>query len=73
MLLLGLLTRRLWAIPVGAVGWGVLVLSVGTAGIGEFPIAALLGGANMAVGVLVRRAAAWPLRRVGSARPRSVS
>jgi hypothetical protein len=29
----------------------------GTAGIGEFPIAALLGGANMAVGVLVHRVA----------------
>jgi hypothetical protein len=73
MLLAGLLTRRLWAIPVGALAWGVVLLATGTAGIGGFPLAAFVGGANMAVGVLFHRGAAWLLRRTRFVRARPAS
>jgi hypothetical protein len=73
LLMLGLLTRRLWAIPVAAAGWGVLLLAMGLIGISQFPEAAFVGGANMAVGVLVHRGVAWPVRRVRSVRARPAS
>ncbi len=73
MLLVGLLTRRLWLIPVGAVAWGGLLLAAGLVHIGGFPLAAFVGGANMAIGVLIHRAVAWPLRRTRSMPPRPVS
>jgi hypothetical protein len=73
MLLVGLLTRRLWAIPVGALVWGVLLVATDTVGFSGFPLAAFVGGANMAVGVLVHRGAAWLLRRTGSVWARPVS
>lgn len=62
MLLVGLLTRRLWLIPAGAVAWGGLMLAGPVAGPGGFLLAALAGGVNMAVGVLTHRAVVWPLR-----------
>jgi hypothetical protein len=70
MLLVGVLTRRLWLIPVGAVAWGALLLATGVVGIGGFPSAAFVGGANIAIGVLVHRAIAWPLRRTRPTSPR---
>jgi hypothetical protein len=73
MLLVGLLTRRLWAIPVAGAAWGFLLLAAGTIGIDQWPLATLLGGANTAVGVLVHRVIAWPLHRARSVRPRPVS
>jgi hypothetical protein len=59
MLLLGLVVGRRWAIPLGAVGWAVTVLMAGTIGVADVPVAAALGAANVAVGVLVR----WAIAR----------
>jgi hypothetical protein len=72
MLLVGLLIGRSWAIPVGAVAWGVVLLVTGVVTIGDVPLAAVVGGANTAVGVLVHRAAVWPFRRARSVGARSV-
>jgi hypothetical protein len=41
----------------------MLLLIVGVVGIGEVPLAVVLGAANVAVGVLVHRLLAWPFRR----------
>jgi hypothetical protein len=58
--LVGLAIGRWWAIPVGALGWTILVgLSVSIAP-GELPAAAVLGAANVAAGVLVR----WTVARL---------
>lgn len=63
MLLVGLVVGRFWAIPLGAVAWGVLLVATGVAGIGDVPFGLLLGAANVAVGVLAHRLIAWPLGR----------
>ena len=73
MLLVGLLTRRLWAIPVGAAAWGLVLLATGVIGLDQWPLSMVVGGANTAVGVLVHRLVAWPLHRARSVRPRAVS
>jgi hypothetical protein len=62
MLLVGLVVGRRWAIPPGAVGWALTLAIAGTIGVADIPLAAALGGANVAVGVLVRRAVARMLR-----------
>jgi hypothetical protein len=60
MLLVGLAIGRWWAIPVGAVGWMVLVVIAVPIGVSDVPIALALGAANVAVGVFVR----WTGRRL---------
>jgi hypothetical protein len=62
MLLVGLVVGRRWAIPLGAAGWAVTVMIAGTIGVADIPLAAALGAANVAVGVLVRRVIARTLR-----------
>lgn len=62
MLLVGLAFRRLLTVPLGGLAWGVLLLAMGVISVGELPFAALVGSANFAVGVLVHRLVAWPLR-----------
>jgi hypothetical protein len=64
MLLIGLMFRRLWAIPLAVSAWGVLLLATGVIGIAELPAAFVIGGANVAVGVLTHRLLAWPFRRL---------
>jgi hypothetical protein len=51
------------AVPIGALAWGMLLLVTGTIGLSDFPLAAVLAGVNVALGLVVRRIAAWPLRR----------
>lgn len=68
MLLAGLLVGRGWAVPVGALAWGVLLLVTGTIGLADLPLAVLLGGLNTTLGVIVRCALAWPLRRARALR-----
>jgi hypothetical protein len=63
MLLVGLVVGRRWAIPLGAVGWVVTVVMAGTIGVADIPLAAALGAANVAVGVLARWAIEWMLGR----------
>ena len=58
MLLAGLLIGRGWAVPVGALAWAGLLLVTGTIDPGDLSLAALLGGVNTAVGVVVRQAVA---------------
>ena len=67
MLLVGLVVGRLWAIPLGAVGWALLLLVTGVLAVGDAPLAMFLGGANVAVGIAVQRFVGWPLRRLRSA------
>lgn len=55
LLIVGLLTRRLWAIPVGALVWAILLFVLGTVGLAQLPLTASLAGANLAVGVVVHR------------------
>jgi hypothetical protein len=62
MLLVGLVAGRRWAIPLGAVGWALTLVIAGTIEVADIPLAAALGAANVAVGVLVRRAIARMLR-----------
>ena len=54
MLLVGLVVGRWWAIPLGAAAWAVLVVIAASISPGDVPVAAALGAANVAVGVLVR-------------------
>ncbi len=54
MLLVGLVLGRWWAIPLGGVVWAVLVALAVSIVPGDVLIAAALGAANVAVGVLVR-------------------
>jgi hypothetical protein len=54
MWLVGLAIGRWWAIPVGAVAWTVLVVLALPIAVSDLPIAAALGAANVAVGVLLR-------------------
>jgi hypothetical protein len=65
LLILGLLTQRLWAIPVGALVWTILLLALGTAGLSQLPLTAGLAAANLAVGVVVHRM----LRHIWRRRP----
>jgi hypothetical protein len=64
MLLVGLAIGRWWAIPLGGVAWAALVVAVSMAP-GDVPLAAALGAANVAIGVLVRWAVMWLARLVG--------
>jgi hypothetical protein len=60
--LAGLVIGRWWAILAGAAGWTALVaLSVPLAP-SQIPAAAALGAANVAVGILARRAVVWTAR-----------
>lgn len=63
MLVVGLVIGRLWAIPLGGLAWGALLLATGVLGVSGFAFAVVLGGANVAAGVLVHRLVAWPFRR----------
>jgi hypothetical protein len=64
MLVAGLVLGRWWAIPLGGVAWAVLiVLAVSIAPV-DVLLAAALGAANVAVGVLVRWAVEWIARLV---------
>lgn len=54
MLLFGFVMGRWWAIPFGALVWTVLVLGAVPIGVGGLPLAAALGAANAAIGVIVR-------------------
>jgi hypothetical protein len=54
MWLVGLAIGRWWAIPLGALGWMVLVVVAGPIAARDLPLAAALGAANVAVGILVR-------------------
>jgi hypothetical protein len=67
MLLIGLVVGRVWAIPAGATIWAVVILSGTAHGTDNVAIAALLGAANTAVGVVVHQAAMHTLRRSTSA------
>ena len=62
MWFVGLALGRWWAVPVGAVLWTLLVVIAVQINLGDVPLAAALGGANTAVGVLLRKGAAWTPR-----------
>lgn len=64
MILLGLVAGRLWAIPLGALAWGLLLVSDHTLGAGGLPSALVLGATNVAVGVIAHRLVARVLGRV---------
>ena len=60
MWLVGLAVGRWWAVPAGALGWaGLVMLSVSVTA-SDLLVAAALGAANVAVGVLMR----WSVARV---------
>ncbi len=54
MLLFGFAIGRWWAIPLGALGWTVLLVAAIPIDLGNLPLAAALGAANTAIGVLTR-------------------
>jgi hypothetical protein len=58
LLIAGLIAGRLWAVPVGAVGWAALLLLTGTIGVDGIALALALGAVNAAAGVAARRALA---------------
>jgi hypothetical protein len=58
MLVVGLVLGRVWAIPLGAVGWAGVLLVSATISPVDVPVAAALAAANVAVGVLGRRVVA---------------
>jgi hypothetical protein len=64
MLLVGLAIGRWWAIPLGGVAWAALVVVAVSIAPGDVPLAAALGAANVAVGVLVRWTVVWLARLV---------
>lgn len=64
MLLVGLVLGRWWAIPLGGVAWAVLVVLAVSIAPADVPLAAALGAANVAVGVLVRWAVVRAARLV---------
>jgi hypothetical protein len=53
MLLVGLAVGRWWAIPLGGVAWAAVVALAVSIAPSDVPLAAALGAANVAVGVLV--------------------
>lgn len=55
VIVLGLLLGRWWwaALPLATAGWPILLMSVGDISIGQIPVAAFLGFANAAVGVVI--------------------
>jgi hypothetical protein len=60
MLLVGLAVGRWWAVPLGGVAWAAVVaLAVSP---DDVLLAAALGAANVAIGVLVRWAVVWIVR-----------
>jgi hypothetical protein len=63
MLLVGLVVGRAWIVPLGAAAWAGLLLLSGTVDVAGVPAAALLGGANTLVGVVLHRVLAFPFRR----------
>ena len=64
MLLVGLVLGRWWVIPLGGVAWALLVALAVSIAPGDVPLAAALGAANAAVGVLVRSPLVWVGRLV---------
>jgi Flp pilus assembly protein protease CpaA len=66
ILLPSFLIGRWWTIPIAAVLWTVLLLATGTIGAADIPLAAGLGAANAAVGVVVHQV----LRSLFGLRPR---
>jgi hypothetical protein len=67
-LLIGLMIGRTWVVPATALAWTLLVIVTGTMAAADIPIAASLGAANAAVGVLMHRAMLSLVRRVHSVR-----
>lgn len=55
---------RRWAIPLGGVAWAALVVAAVPITPGDVPVAAALGVANAAIGVLVRWGVMWSRRMV---------
>lgn len=55
-LLAGLVVGRWWAIPAIGLGWAAVVGAFGECGAGCIPVAAALGAANGAIGVVAHRA-----------------
>jgi hypothetical protein len=64
MLLFGFAIGRWWAIPLGALGWTVLIVAAVPIDLGNLPLAAALGAANTSVGVLARFGLGLALRCV---------
>jgi hypothetical protein len=64
MLVTGFLVGSGWAVPVGGVFWGVWVMAGGRGAVADLPLAVAVGGANAAIGLIARRAFAWPVRRL---------
>jgi hypothetical protein len=56
MLLFGLAIGRWWAIPLGTLGWTIVLLVAVPTGLSDLPLAAALGAANTAIGVGTRLA-----------------
>lgn len=53
MVVAGLVVGRWWAIPLGGLAWASLLVPFGDCGWSCLPLAAVLGAANTAVGVVV--------------------
>lgn len=68
-LLLGLAVGRLWAVPVAAIYWVLVLLPGDACDGGCLPSAAALAAANALVGVVVHRLVRAALRRSGRGRP----
>lgn len=67
MLLGGLVIGRWWAIPLGGIVWAAIVALAASTSLTEVSLAAALGAANVAIGVLIRWAVAWLTGRALSA------
>lgn len=65
MLLVGLALGRWWAIPLAGALWVGLVVCTVSIGAGDLIVAAVLGAANAAVGLVARRAAVRSARFLG--------
>lgn len=66
VIVFGLLLGRWWwaALPLATAGWPILLMSVGDISVGQIPVAAFLGFANAAVGVVVAQSILWTYRRL---------
>jgi hypothetical protein len=64
MLLMGLAIGRWWAVPLGSLGWVLLVVIAVPISAGDIPLAAALGAANVVIGLVARWAIDWTIRRL---------